>query len=555
MKKRVVAIGLDSADPDLLARWFAAGELPNLARLKAGGTYSRFENVAQYQSDSAPYSSTEGSWVTLQTGVKPNKTGYWETVSYDHHKYVAESDPVNGGYDYREYAPFFALGDDYRVAAFDVPVTARVPNVNGLQIVGWGGHFPFVQRGSQPEELLGEITAKYGKNEILYNDYGVFWKPKYLRWLEETSIKCARTRTQVCLDLLDREPWDLFLAVYGETHGASHDLWFTSDPTHPLHSYWESPRDPLLNVFKVVDQGIGEIAARVGPDVNLVCFSAHGMQPNNTDLFNFILLPELMYRFNFPGRIGFAPGDASQPPPPPFRKGKHWYWFGDIWRRRHIRSAPLRWLRSVLPGWLAWPPGKDFRFPYMLDWFGPPVGWLPAVWYQPAWPRMRSFALPAFADGHIRLNVVGREAQGLVEPKDYDAECDRITEFLLNTTDARSGKPIVAQVVRTRRTALDADPRLPHGDLIVIWNPTPTDVVDAPGVGRIGPVHYYRSGGHKHTGFMIAHGPDVAAGLDLGKTEVVDFAPTILDMIGAPIPAHFDGRSLLARLASPTASR
>lgn len=452
-------MGLDSADPDLLARWFAAGELPNLARLKAGGAYCRFENTARYQADSAPYSCTEGSWVTLQTGVKPDKTGYWETVSYDRRKYVAENDPVNGGYDYREYAPFFALGDDYRVAAFDVPVTARVPNVNGLQIVGWGGHFPFVQRGSQPPELLAEITAAYGKNEILYNDYGVFWKPKYLRWLEETSIKCVRTRTQVCLDLLDREPWDLFLAVYGETHGASHDLWLTSDPTHPLHPYWESPSDPLLNVFKAVDQGLGEIAARVGPDVNLVCFSAHGMQANNTDLFNFILLPELMYRFNFPGRIGFAAGDASRPPPPPFRKGKHWYWFGDIWRRRHIRSAPLRRLRSALPGWLVWPPGKDFRFPYALDWFGPPVGWLPAVWYQPAWPRMRSFALPAFADGHIRLNVVGREAQGLVEPQDYDAECERITEFLLNTTDARSGKPIVRQVVRTRRTALDADAR------------------------------------------------------------------------------------------------
>jgi predicted AlkP superfamily phosphohydrolase/phosphomutase len=555
MNRRVVAIGLDAADPDLLDRWLAAGELPNLARLRASGAYCRFENTAEYARVAAPYSSTEGSWVALQAGVKPDKTGYWETVSYDRQNYVAQNDPVNGGYDYRDFAPFFALGDDYRVATFDVPVTAKVEGVNGLQIVGWGGHFPFVRRGSEPEELLTQIIDRYGRNEILYNDYGVFWKPKYLKWLEETSIKSIATRTQICLDLLDREPWDLFLAVYGETHGASHDLWFASDPTHPLHHLRPRKRDPLLNVFREVDRGIGEIARRIGPEANLVCFSAHGMQANVTDLNNFILLPELLYRFNFPGKIGFAAGDPSRPPPPPLRKGRHWYWFGDIWRKRHSRSALLRGLRSLLPGWLVWPPGEDFRFPYTLDWFGPQVGWLPAVWYQPAWPRMRSFALPAFADGHIRLNVVGREAHGLVEPGDYDAECDRVMKFLESVTDARSGEPIVRQVIRTRRTALDEDPRLPHADLVVVWSSTPADVVDAPGVGRVGPFPYYRTGGHKNTGFMIAHGPEIAPGRTLKNAEIVDFAPTVLDLLGAPIPTHYDGRSLATELIATTVAR
>src|SRR6188474_2807722 len=99
MNQRVVSIGLDAADPDLLDRWLAAGELPNLARLRAAGAYCRFENTADYESEAAPFSSTEGSWVALQAGVKPDKTGYWETVAYDARNYVAQNDPVNGGYD------------------------------------------------------------------------------------------------------------------------------------------------------------------------------------------------------------------------------------------------------------------------------------------------------------------------------------------------------------------------------------------------------------------------------------------------------------------------
>jgi predicted AlkP superfamily phosphohydrolase/phosphomutase len=555
MKSRVIAIGLDAADPDLLARWFAARELPNLARLKARGTACRFENTVNYGGETAPYSSTEGSWVALQTGVKSPMTGYWETIDFDRRNYVATNDPVGGGYDYREFAPFFALGDDYRVAVFDVPVSARVPNVNGLQIVGWGGHFPFVKRGSEPASLLDEITARYGRNEVLYNDYGVFWKPKYLRWLEKTSIESVETRTRICLDLLHRDQWDLLLAVYGESHGASHDLWFASDPTHPLHACRPDAHDPLLNVFRAIDRGVGEIVRHAGPAVNIVCFSAHGMQSNNTDLADFFLLPELMYRYNFPGRIGFAAGDPNRPPPAPHEKGRHWYWFGDIWRQRHAKTALGRLIRSALPGWLVWPPGEDFEFPYRLDWFGPPAGWMPAQWYRKAWPRMRSFALPAFADGHIRLNVIGREGQGRVDPCEYDAECERITEFLLGVTDARTGKRVVDRVIRTREDAHDPDPRLPHGDLIVIWHRAPFDVIDGPGVGRIGPVPYYRTGGHKNTGFLIAAGPDVAQGHTLDNAEVVDFAPTILDLLGAPIPAHYEGRSLVPALAGQVGRR
>jgi predicted AlkP superfamily phosphohydrolase/phosphomutase len=545
MKRRVVALGLDSADPERLEAWFAAGHLPNLRRLRAQGMFCRFENTVRYVGGEAPYASTEGCWVALQTGVRPTATGYWETVAYDPASYTATNDPVKGGYDYREFPPFFALGDEFRVAVFDVPVSALSERVNGVQIVGWGGHFPFVRRGSQPESLLQEITQRHGANEILYNDYGVFWNPKYLRWLERTSIDSVRKRTAVCLELLDRGPWDLLLAVFGETHGASHDLWFAGDAGHPVHGAWRGSGDPLLRVFEAVDDAVGKIAARVPSDACFVVFSAHGMQANQTDLFNFFILPELLYRFNFPGRFGFAAGNPDVPPPPVSLAGRHWYWFGDIWRRRHAPGRLRRWFRSLLPGWLVWPAGEDFLFPYLLDWFGPPCGWMPSFWYRPAWPRMRAFALPSFADGHVRINVQGRDAHGIVRPEEYDRECRRVTEFLRGVRHGRTGRPIVGQVIRTRRSARHDDPKLPHADLVIVWDREPADVVDSPDVGRIGPVPYYRTGGHRNTGFMLAAGPGIEPGSVLPMQEVVDFPATILQMMGAPIPEYFEGVPLL----------
>ena len=345
---------------------------------------------------------------------------------------------------------------------------------------------------------------------------------------------------------MGRERWDLFLAVFGETHGAAHDFWFASHADHPVHAAWNEPHDPLKNVLGAIDEAVGAIAGHVPDDCYFVLFSVNGAAANVADVASFFLLPELLYRFNFPGRIGFAGGDANGAPPPPFLNGRQRNWYGEIWRRRHTAGRFRRQLNELLPPWLIAPSSEDFRFPYLMDRSGAACGWMPSEWYQPAWPRMRSFALPAFADGHVRINLQGRETAGVVSPGEFDAECDKVTEFLYRVRHARTGRPFVHEVVRTRLSAHEDDPRQPSADLIAIFEEDPIDVVDSPDVGRVGPVPFYRTGGHSANGFVIAAGPRIEPGRELPSCEVVDLAPTILDMLGAPLPAHFDGRSWLA---------
>lgn len=544
MPNRVVALGFDSADPSFIAKGIAAGRLPNFQRLRERGASLEFHNKVELLGETTPFSSTEALWVELQAGVKPSTTGYWETFEFNPETYDAPSDYVTGGYDYREFAPFFALGNDFKVATFDVPLTAVVPNVNGLQLCGWGGHWPFVIRGSDPQPLLAEITKSYGKNPILYKDYGVYWSHRYATWLETKSIESIETRTQICLDLLQRDEWDLFFAVYGETHGAFHDLWHASDTTHPVHAAWRGEGDPLMRVFEAVDRSVGAIVDRLPDDVTIVCFSAHGGASNVGDLGSFFFLPELMYRFQFPGRKGFADGDIGEPPLPSAQIKQH-HWFGEIWRRKVVKNRFLKAMQPLLRSWmLPSEPGDDILYPYFLEWIGSRNGWMPAVWYQPAWPKMRSFALPSFSEGHVRVNVVGREQKGIVPPEEYDAECDRVAAFLSGAINPRTGEPIVRQVLRTRNTPFE-NPRGPQSDLVAVWTETPFDIVDSPQVGRIGPVPYHRTGGHRNTGFLTAAGPAVPSGIELSPGEAVDFAPTILNLMGAPVDARFDGRNLL----------
>ena len=170
-KEPVVAIGLDAADPKLMEKWMSQGHLPNISQISQQGIYSRLHNSVNYHSGSAEFSSTEPLWVMMATGCLPDKTGFWDTVTYEPETYQVGCDAVYGGYDYQEYKPFYALGSEYRVAAFDVPVTRVCPEVAGIQITGWGGHHPFYPSESQPANLLVSLQHRISQTGYLV---GVF---------------------------------------------------------------------------------------------------------------------------------------------------------------------------------------------------------------------------------------------------------------------------------------------------------------------------------------------------------------------------------------------
>jgi predicted AlkP superfamily phosphohydrolase/phosphomutase len=128
----------------------------------------------------------------------------------------------------------------------------------------------------------------------------------------------------------------------------------------------------------------------------------------------------------------------------------------------------------------------------------------------------------------------------VVPPAAYDALCDQVATGLRTFTDAATGEPLVAEVRRTREIfaegpALD---RLP--DLVVCWQDSPAThrAVVSSRFGRIeratpGRIPNGRSGNHRPEGFVIARGEAVPPGSSLNGVDILDLAPTALDLLGA----------------------
>jgi predicted AlkP superfamily phosphohydrolase/phosphomutase len=546
--KPVIAIGLDAAEPTLIERWCGEGLLPNLSRMRAAGAYGRLSSHA--------FSRAETPWTVFLTAVSPERSGYWSPVRLRAGTYELEEIRA---YDFAEYPPFYALGDERRVAIFDVPQATLSHKVNGLQVLGWGAHSPQTPSGSRPEGLLEELIGLHGEHPLLMRDNANIYDLAELRKLQEGLETGIARRSAICRDLLGREAWDLFLTIFGSFHSAGHVFWHLSDPNHPLYPQFapEYGSNPLLEIFVAADRAIGEIVAAADRDATIVIFSAHGMAPNVLDTSSMVMLPEMLYRWSFPGRTAIAPGRAGAPAPRllpgdrVIREG----WPRVVWSLTRESSAarsllkrrlPDRWFRR-LERFLGKPRADDPQDPFDLHAQGRPQCFQPATWFQHLWPRMKAFALPSFSEGYVRVNLAGREPQGIVPPAEYDAVCEQLTGMLRRLTDARTGKPLADQVIRTRRSPDERDPHLPDADLVVIWDEScPTDVCDSPELGRVGPIPFFRSGGHNANGFLLAAGPGIAAGSALPESRAVDLAPTILALMGAPQPQHLEGRPILA---------
>jgi hypothetical protein len=82
--------------------------------------------------------------------------------------------------------------------------------------------------------------------------------------------------------------------------------------------------------------------------------------------------------------------------------------------------------------------------------------------------------------------------------------------------------------------------------LIVFYDSEPTDVVDSPTFGRIGPVPYGRTGGHVNRGFALVNAERYQPGSTLAQGRVSDLAPTMLALLGAPVPDYCEGAPLVS---------
>jgi hypothetical protein len=484
----------------------------------------------------------------VASGLSPEDAGRWAAVEFDPTTYRVWQEGAR-------FDPWWGKLDR-SVIVFDAPYVdlRRAPNTRG--IVAWGAHDPGTVMAARPHSLLREFLRRYGRYPEHWT-YGTPW-PSSRRTHEMGTVLAraldTRSRASRWLAAQRFPDWDLFFAVAGEVHGTVEGLWHGVDATHPLSKH-ESARAAgasMLAVHRALDRMVAELLRCAG-DAALVVFTMGGMGPNHSDTQSMVLLPELLFRHTF-GRplLAVPPAWAAAPSELPIlHEADDWATASVGWvpgtplasgpareaLRTFVRARPrLKAAFDVVRTTMT--RRRSGRSAAIHD-----LRWQPATRYDSYWPRMAAFALPSFYDGRIRINLKGRERDGVVDPSSYEVVCRAVESLLWECRNPLTGEPAVDFIER----AATSDPlRLAasESDLLVIWRGIAT-ALEHPRLGLIGPVPLRRTGGHTgRYGMAYVGGAPLAAG-DHGVRSSFDVAPTLVDLLGCAPRADITGRSLL----------
>jgi hypothetical protein len=271
----------------------------------------------------------------------------------------------------------------------------------------------------------------------------------------------------------------------------------------------------------------------------------HGMGPNHSDVASMALLPELLHRHEF-GEPFFQPphGWANAAGGIPIL-GESEHWDVETPKIKTIAKSVRTFIAPWIPKSVKTLLKRELR---IQNGDAPErkrsLQWMPTARYQPFWPKMRAFALPSFYDGRIRVNLIGRERNGLVPLNEYEAYCEQIGNILNDCRNPVSGESVVDCIeFRHESDPLARDPS--EADLNIVWKGAAL-AFEHPTHGKIGPVPYRRTGGHTGPFGMAYIAADKIAPGDLGKRSSFDVVPTLFDLLGERLPQNISGHSLFA---------
>lgn len=501
---RTLVIGLDSAEPALLRRWCDSGDMPALRGLLAGGTWGEIDTGSRQFPDAAMFSA--------YTGLGPANLGRYFFIQprIDRPRLELVSPMVAA-------EPFWVTAGRHgrRCVIVDTPKIGLSPPAGGVHVVGWGAHGFNASLQTEPAALANELLARYGRYPLANcDDHGRSLRS--YRRLRRRLLDGVAARRRLLLDLARGRDWDLFVAVFAEPHCAGHNLWLFHDPSHPLYRADAELGPALREVYAAVDTGIGELIAAAGPGARIVVFSSQGMRPqyHGRDLVSALLRLWGMHE----------PRDRA---PDPARE-----------IRLRARQPLLKRLREAVPLPLQYAVKR--RLPRRLGeallcrFMGVMSLDVAARAYQVPNNEMNP---------SLRVNLAGRDPRGIVTPgREYEALCGFLAARLRELVNPATGGAALADV-----TVTGAVHRGAHRDLLPdvtgYWSPeAPIEALHSPGYGTVVGAHRdHRSGGHGPQGLLCVSG---APGHFAGG-HIADLAPTVLGLLGVPIPPGGDGRSLL----------
>ena len=506
MKKRVIIIGLDGATFDLIEPWVKKGLLPHFATLLEQGAYGRLDSVPNMRSAAA--------WTSFSTGKNPGKHGIYEFYDFIPSRYEIEF--INGGI-CAEPSLWQLLSDcGKKVIVINVPMTYPAQPVNGILIAGLDAPGPKSKGFCFPPEIITTLEKRFGEYILEPGLTGYIIGGNIKAGIEKLYRELKQKKEIACY-FMDNYEWDFFMVVFRSLDAVQHCFWKYMDPTHPQHNPKEAALwgDTILNAYRKIDEAIGEIKKRLGTNDLLLIMSDHGFgqkHPASNQLNAWLA----------------SKGYLNYHTPSDFITFLKWLYrlMAGITPRKYKEM-----MAKILP---------DFRNRIHSRLCFTGINWQ---------------ATKAYSDTlfpNIRINLKGREAEGIVEPgKEYYELIERIKEDLLNCRDAKTGERIVEEVL-LRNEKYHGPYVFKAPDITIRWREDiqisgikieKMQLKNVPAYTPFIPAEDYRviSGDHRRYGVFIAFGQEVRQ-MKVEGVNIMDLAPTTLAFLDCPVLEDMDGR-------------
>lgn len=518
MNRRVIMLGVDGLDWELVKEWSAQGHLPVLR-----GLLEQSHALLLGESNRPLPGSV---WTDIATGVSAATHGFQHEEQLRLGSYQIEKVDASRV----SSPPFYQTLSDagIRCAVVDFPVDHPIEGFNGLQVVDWATEFKLWHFETRPGILAAQLEAQYGRHPL--TDYpGTRAGLANLLELKHNLLRGIDMKRNFCADLLQHRAHDFIFFNFCELHKAGHFFWQFHDREHPEFTAAE-PRlvDSLRESYEHMDRALGSVLQQLGSDDDLILLTDRGMYADHRGDH---LVDEILLKLGMAAQRGEAAATVGS---------------GSLRSRLLATRTAKQVYRSVaqrLPHKV-----REALLPFHRAAIGAPPPW--------DWSRTQVFRLPSVGNSYLRVNLAGREPAGVVMPGDhYNALLSHIDSQFRALVDPSTGTAVVEDVY------FPADhfqgPRcneLP--DVAIVWkSQRPINTVTSDAIGVVsGQQPIDRSGNHRPEGFALFRGPSFAPRIRTSQGDARQIAPAILNVFGIQAPAHYEMQAPESILTSPGAN-
>jgi predicted AlkP superfamily phosphohydrolase/phosphomutase len=514
----VLLIGIDAATFDIITPWLRAGKLPTIGQLVSTGAGGELLSILPI---------TPAAWTSAATGLNVGKHGLCDFIKRVPNSYKLRL--VNRRD--RTCESLWSLASRYgkKVIVINYPMTYPPERVNGLMIAdisppGADAEFTY------PRSLKRELIAQFGSYKFSVDLSPEADGMKYI----DAVFELTEFRGAVAKYLMETYDWNLFIVVFMGIDMIIHAFWKYIDPGWP-HSK-EEPNagmysEAILQIHQKLDKIISElwhVGNRIhGNELTIVLVSDHGTGP----------LYKHVYLNNWLINKGFMQLQNV---------------------RRYQRKRRGTKVYRLIPQRL-----QNFLTKYRLCFSGlTKLTGLKHEVYDEHEKNLASLSLVdwtktiAYSYGNlssITINLRGREPKGIVDAgEELMAVKSQLIRELKKLRDPETNKRIVDYVVEKEKvfhgSYMDELP-----DLFIVMDDFK---YMGKGVTPIYPVQTSAlvetpslSGTHRPNGIIIVHGPNINEGVKLHDAEIIDVTPTVLYLLGIPLPHDMDGKVLTTAIA------